>query len=195
MGAFVHMGVHSHGCAVDDDVVLLDGVGRDVVVGNYAGSRVAAHEEGFQPERLQSVVDGLRRSAGAEDECLLVANFDERLYALREPYHVAVVAPEDGVVALVLHLHHVDRPDGVGLGADGVEVADYLLLVGDGDVEALELGIGVENLGQVLDAGDLEIDVLGVDAFILELLVEVVLGEGVSQRVTYESILVHTFFN
>ena len=101
--------------------------------------------------------------------------FDEGLYALGESDDITVVSLEDGFIAFVLYLHHVHRSDGICLRAYGIKIADYLLLVGDGNVETLQLGIGVENFGQVSDVGYLEIDVFGIDALVLKLLVEVTL--------------------
>ena len=54
-----------------------------------------------------------------------------------------------------------------------VQVGDDLFLVGDGDVESAEVEVLVHHLGEILDAGDFEVDILCVDVFRLELLVEV----------------------
>ena len=101
--------------------------------------------------------------------------FDERLYALGESDDITVVSLEDGFIAFVLYLHHVHRSDGISLRAYGIKIADYLLLVGDGYVETFQLGIGVEYLCKIPDGWYLEVDIFGIDALVLKLLVEVTL--------------------
>ena len=70
----------------------------------------------------------------------------EWLDALCKANDVAIIAGEHSFIALVINLHHIDGSDGVGLRAYAVEIADYFLLVRNGYVETLQLGIGVEYL-------------------------------------------------
>ena len=65
-----------------------------------------------------------------------------------------------------------------------VEVRDDLLLIGDGDVQSAQVGIFLYYFHEVLDAGNLEVDVFRVDVLGGELFVEESDGERMSQRIT-----------
>ena len=66
-----------------------------------------------------------------------------------------------------------------------VQVGDDLLFVGDGDIQPAEVGILLHDLHELFDAGNLEVDILGVDVLSLELFVEVDDGKRMLQRVAY----------
>ena len=91
-------------------------------------------------------------------------------------------------------MNDVDGSYGSCLWADAVQEGNDLLLVGYGNVESLQVGVGVQYLCQQVDAGNLEILIHGVDVLILELLVEVADGERVSQGVANKSVFVHLVF-
>ena len=55
----VDLRVHAERRAVDDDVVFADVVGRNLLILNRVRSLIAAHEDGFKPERPKTIVDCL----------------------------------------------------------------------------------------------------------------------------------------
>ena len=103
-----------------------------------------------------------------------MARFQEWLNAAGESNDIAVVAFQLDVISFVFHLDDIDSSDGCSLGADEVEIADNLFLVGDRDIESFQLGCGVQDFCQVFDVWYLEVDVLGINSFVLKFLVEVV---------------------
>ena len=98
----------------------------------------------------------------------------QRLDGLREADDVRVVAHQ-------LHLglalaDNLDDVHGANLGRVGVQlvqVGDDLFLVGNGDVQPTQVDVLRHHLGEVLDAGDFEVDILCVDVLRLEFLIEV----------------------
>ena len=93
LGAFVGSRIHAQRRAVNDNVVLGNHLGRYIVISDgVALACRAANETRFQAKAFQSVVDGLGRTACSEDECLLMARFEHRLYAARKADNVAVKA-------------------------------------------------------------------------------------------------------
>ena len=77
------------------------------------------------------------------------------------------------------HFNDIDGTDGTGFRTDGIKIAHHLLLIGNGHIESFQRGVGVEYLCQILDGRNLEVDVSGIDTFVLKLLVEIILREGV----------------
>ena len=79
----------------------------------------------------------------------------------------------------------------------GTDISEGMMQVGRDKVAAMGLDSvirfqrGVNDLRQLLDAEDLVVDIRRVDALVLKLLVEIVSGEGVGQRITYQSVFVH----
>ena len=120
-----------------------------------------------------------------------MVGLQERLQTLDKSDDVAIVASERHVVLVADHLDDVDGSDSLCFRTDGVEQGHHLLLVGDGDIEPAQFQRGVNDLRQLLDAEDLVVDIRRVDALVLKLLVEIVSGEGVGQRITYQSVFVH----
>lgn len=83
----------------------------------------------FSPKKMLDI-------ASTENQCLLVERLDERFDALGETDDITVVSLEDSLVAFMLHFYHVDRSDGICLGANQIKITDYLFLVRDGYIEA-----------------------------------------------------------
>ena len=85
----------------------------------------------------------------------------------------------------------VNGTNGTSLGGDIVEEGHHFLFVGDGDIQPTKVRIGTNDLCKGIDGGNLVVLVNGVNAFVLELLVEVANGEGMSEGIAYKSIFVH----
>ena len=115
------------------------------------------------------------------------------LDTLGKPDDIAVVALEQRFILLMDHTDDVDSADGSRLGRNAVEEWNHLLFIRDGDVETFKVGIAVDDLGQLINRGNLKVLILGVDTFVGKLLVEVADGERMSQRVTDKSVFVHFF--
>ena len=118
---------------------------------------------------------------------------EHALDALGEPDDIAVIALEQRFILLMDHTDHIDSADGTRLGRNAVEERNHLLFIRDGDVETFKVGIAVDDLGEFINRGNLKVLVLGIDAFVGKLLVEVADGERMSQGVTDKSVLVHKF--
>ena len=123
-----------------------------------------------------------------------MALLEQRFDALGESNDVAIEPLQLHVLTFSRDANHVDGSDSTCLRAYLVEIGDDLLLVGDGDVEPFQIGVGVEHLTQIFDVWNLEVDVASVDVLVLELLVEVADGERMAERVADESVDVHDFF-
>ena len=85
----------------------------------------------------------------------------------------------------------IDGADAAGVVVERVEIGDDCLLVGCGDVKAVEVRILGHQFHQLAKVADLEVEVDGVDVFGQKLLVEVVEREGVHQRIPDQA--VHIF--
>ena len=123
-----------------------------------------------------------------------MTRLEHRFDTTGKPDDIAVEALEYRLRTFMTHADDIHRSDGRGLGRDVVQIAHHLLFVGDGDVEAFQMSISGKNLGQIFDLGNLEVDVFCVDAFIVELLVEVAYREGMSKGIAYQSVLIHHVF-
>ena len=112
--------------------------------------------------------------SGAEDECRGVVWLQEGDEGGEEGGGIGVVPDEP----VALHFDAIDGTDGCRHLVHGIEVRYDFLLVGEGDVEAVELVVA-HPLPQVGDGGELVEAVLGVgDAFALEHILEPALRPG-----------------
>ena len=134
--ALIYMRVHTYRSTIHDDIVFLDDLRGDFIVLDSTWTFVSTHKDSLQSERFQAVVDGFRRTASTENQCLLVERLDEWFDALGETDDITVVSLEDSLVAFMLHFYHVDRSDSICFGANLIKITDYLLLVRDGYIEA-----------------------------------------------------------
>ena len=180
VGTFVSVRIHADGSTVDDHVILLHHLGSHLFITYGALFLAATHKESLQTQRLQTEIDGFRRAASTQYQRLLVAGLQHGLYTLGETYHIAVEPLEDGLAVLVGDADDIDCTNGIGLRTNGIQIFDDLLFVGNGHIEPLQLRIGVENLGQRRDVGDFVVLVHGIDALVLEFLIEISYGERVS---------------
>ena len=117
--------------------------------------------------------------------------FEQRFYAACKAYHVAVESFQQRLASFVRDTDHIHGPDGLGFRAQAVQIIHHLFLVGDGNVQPAQLRVGVDYLDETIYRRNLEIDVHSIDVLIVELLVEIADREGVPQRVTNKSVLVH----
>ena len=95
-----------------------------------------------------------------------------RFYALGETDDVAVIALQLDFLSFVCDTYDVDGTNGLSLRCNVVQELYYLLLIGNGDVEATQVRVYVKYLLQLVNAGNLEVLILGIDAFVSKLLVE-----------------------
>ena len=89
--------------------------------------------------------------------------FQQRFDRVGEPDDVGIVADELGFAFLLADLDHVYGTDGLGVVVNFVEERDDLFLVRDGHVEACQVGVAQQDVGQFVDGGDFKIDVFGID--------------------------------
>lgn len=121
--------------------------------------------------------------------------FEEGPEALAEAYDIAVVAREgkgaQGIV-VVLNLYYIDCPYTLGLRTERVEQGYDVLLVWNGTVEPLEVGVVAHDVEEHACVWYLVVDVGSVYAVLgEEFFVEESLRERVSERVSYKSIFIH----
>ena len=190
--ALLRLRIHADGCAVDDDVILLDDFRRYRRILDGTRTLVAANEYRLKSKVAQSVVDGFRSTACAQYEGFLVPFLVEHgFYALREADDIRIKTFQLGVVTFVRDANHVDSTDGTGFWRYTIKEGDDLLFIRNGDIESTKIGVGVKNFRQCVDSGNLEILINSIDAFVLELLVEVADGERMTEWIADKSVLVH----
>ena len=85
----------------------------------------------------------------------------------------------------------IDSTDLTRFGRERVEIADDLFFIRYRDIQSFQFWIGVKYLGQFLYRRNFEVFISCVNVLVLELLIEITDGEGVSKRVAYQSVFVH----
>ena len=70
------------------------------------------------------------------------------------------------------HFYDVHGTDCASFWTHGIEVGNHFLFVRDGDVESAQLRIRRHDLRQLFDVGYFEVDILGIDVLVAELLIE-----------------------
>ena len=131
--------------------------------------------------------DGSRGAACAKDQGAGVMGLQQRAQTVAETYDIGVVAYE----TVAGNLDGVDGTYGASLGGDVVEVCHHGLFVGDGDVEATQVGMPVKDGGEGGDVRELEVEVLGINALTGELVREKGPREAVAEGIAKEAVLVH----
>ena len=180
--AGVDVGEHAQRGGVDDHGVLRHDLRGDLLVGDATLLMASGDESGADPQLLQPLVDRFGGTARTEDERLLVGGFQQRLDGLLEADDVGVVTDELGLAKQSLgELDDVDCPDLAGVGVEIVEVGNNLFLIGDRDVQTAQIRVLSQDVLDLLDVGDLEIDVFRVDFLGLEFLVEIGFREGMAE--------------
>ncbi len=161
------------------------GGGGDFGVGDFAGvAGVAGGGEVGDAEGVQHMAHGAGGAAVAKDEGAESGAGGEEVLGggkggeeggegIAETDDVGVVAGEMGDASVAADADAIDGADGAGFGAEGVEVGEDALFVGDGDVEPAEFrGAGDEG-GEGGEVFEFEGEVAGVYALPPELFVEV----------------------
>ena len=176
VGAGIDVGEHTERRRIDDDGVAVHHLARQVGVGDAPLFGRAGDESALDAQLFQSVEDRLRRAAGAENQCPPVGRREERLDGTPEADDVGVVADELRLAEEATgELNDIDGTDEAGVLVEVVEVRYYLLLVGDGNVQAMKFGVKLQDILEILYRGDFKIDVLGIDMLRFKLLVEEIL--------------------
>ena len=144
IGAGIDVGEHTERRRIDDDGVAVHHLTRQVGVGDAPLFSRAGNESALDAQLFQSVEDRLRRAAGAENQCPPVGVRKQRLDGTPEADDVGVVADELRLAEEATgELDDIDGTDEAGVLVEVVEVRYYLLLVGDGNVQAVKFGASI----------------------------------------------------
>ena len=128
--ALLCLRIHTYWRAIDDDVILLNHLGGDSLILDGTRSLVSTDEHRFQTQIAQPVVDGLRGTACTQNKGFLVPLLVEHgFYALRETYHVRVVAFQLDVITFMRDANDIDSTNGTGFRRHAVEERYDLFLV------------------------------------------------------------------
>lgn len=185
VGALLRIRPGAEGSGIHDKGVFADEGGQAVVAGLLRRAGRARDGEGLRLQVSEHVAHGFRRSAVAEDEGFGQGAWDEIQQGL----------PETGNVGIeTLQFAPAGNPDAVdgahrpGFLADTIYIRYDILLVGDGDIEAPQFGMRLQQGGKRFDAFQLEGKVFRIDARLAETFVEIPGRTAVPQRITDDAV-------
>ena len=181
--AHPYVGVHPGGGGVDDDLCA---AGHSFLIGELALGGVGRPADGQHLRRALVPGDGtggVVGAAGAEDEDGPAREIDAvGVTQMGKTEIVGVVAVEQAVLVD----DGVHRADGLGPGVDVGAVLHHQPLIGDGDIDGLELPLGEEGPGLLLGGQGAEVVAVAAEHLVDELRV------GVAQLRADESVFHHS---
>ena len=188
---FVGTRVHTHGGAIHDDFVFVHHFLGQVFVGEHAFLGGTGNELGFQSQFLQSVIDGFRRASCTQYQGFLVLGFQQRFDGIGEADDVRVVADKFQLSLLLAYLDDIDGTNRLGVIVQLIQERNDLFLIRNGYVQAYQVGVTQQDIGQFINCRNFKVDIFGINVFGLELLVEEVLGKRMSERIAYQTEFIH----
>ena len=192
--AGVGVRVHADGGAIDNDGMVVDDVLRDFGIGKHARTGSAANVLPFYPHGIQTVTDGFAGASRSQDQGFAMVGEEEGGDAFGEADSVGVKAFEAGALRCLCDTDDIDGTNGACLFAQFVQQWNNSLLMRQCYVQSSEGWVGRNDLPEVFDVRNLEIEVLGINAFFLELIRKEAFAETMSKREADKAVCFHIFF-
>ena len=185
------MRVHADGSAIDNDGMVVDNVLRDFRIGKHAGTGSAANVLPFYPHGFQTVTDGFAGASCSQDQGFTMLGTDEGGNTFSEADGVGVKAFEADALGCLCDSDDVDSTDGACLFAQLVQQWNDCLLVWQRYVQSSEGWVGRNDLPEVFNVRNLKVEILGINAFFLELIRKEAFAETMSKREADKAVCCH----
>lgn len=201
-GGFGFARVHAERRAIDNEVYGREVSGKEFGIfdngnGNTPyvhcfGMTCACDEGGRNAQTMKAIDHGTRCASRAENKGTAVVWTEQGAEAVGEADEVGIeTVKQDFSIGLSLDAHHIDSSDGLSFGRKCVEVGYHGLFVGNGHVEADEVGMIFDKGAKIIDGGKIEVVVAGGDALSFELFGKEICRKTMPEGMADESVLKH----